>query len=214
MIEENVKNILSEVENSKTILIAVSKTQSIEAIKKAYNAGVHDFGENKVQELLAKIDLLPKDIKWHMIGHLQTNKVKDIIDKVSLIHSVDSIKLAEVIDKEAKKRNINANILLEVNIANEPTKFGFKTDELETAINSINALKNVHVKGLMCVAPKTDNSEENRKYFHEMNALKEQYGLNTLSMGMSNDYKIAIQENSSYIRVGTKIFGPRSSKNI
>ncbi len=206
MIETNINNILLELKNTNTKLIAVSKTQSIENIQKVYNAGIKDFGENKVQELLSKIDKLPKDIRWHMIGHLQTNKVKDIIDKVYLIHSVDSIKLANKINKEAKKKNIKVNVLLEINIANEPSKYGFKNNEIEDAIDYIKSLDNINIKGFMCIAPKNEN---NQTYFKQMNHLKKQYNYDILSMGMSNDYKIALKEKSTYIRIGTKIFGPR-----
>lgn len=207
MIEKNLLEIKKELKD--TNLIAVSKTKPIEMIKEAYNLGIRDFGENKVQELLAKIDKLPKDIKWHMIGHLQTNKVKDIVDKVYLIHSVDSIKLAKVIDKEANKKNIIPNILIEINIANEESKFGFKIEEIDNVIKEIKKLKNINIEGLMCIAPFTVNPEDNRKYFKQMNKLKEKYNLNILSMGMSNDYKIAIEEKSNYVRIGTKIFGER-----
>ena len=205
MIEE----ILKDLKGTNTKLIAVSKTKPIEKIKEIYNLGIRDFGENKVQELLQKIDKLPSDIKWHMIGHLQTNKVKDIIDKVYLIHSVDSIKLANVIDKEAKKKNISVNILLEVNIANEESKYGFKIEEIDVTIEEINHLNNINVQGFMCVAPNTINPEENRKFFKKMYELKKLYNYKILSMGMSNDYKIAVEEGSTYVRIGTKIFGER-----
>ena len=194
MIENNIKEILKELNNTNTNLIAVSKTQPTSIIQQAYDAGIKDFGENKVQELLIKIDKLPKDIKWHMIGHLQTNKVKDLIDKVYLIHSVDSVKLANVIDKYAKKKNIKVNILLEINIANEDSKYGFKTNEIEEAIKYIKNLSNINIQGFMCVAPNTNNPENNRIFFKQMKELADTYNYKTLSMGMSNDYKIAIQE--------------------
>lgn len=213
MIEKNIKRILKELNNTNTKLIAVSKTQSTEKIKEAYDTGIKDFGENKVQELLAKIDKLPNDIKWHMIGHLQTNKVKDIIDKVYLIHSVDTIKLANVIDKEAKKKNIKVNILLEINIAEEVSKYGFKINELDNAIKEITTLSNINIQGFMCVAPNTINPEDNRIYFKQMKKLANTYNYKILSMGMSNDYKIAIEEKSTYIRIGTKIFGSRIYTN-
>lgn len=212
MIENNIKEILKELNNTNTNLIAVSKTQPTSVIQQAYDIGIKDFGENKVQELLTKIDKLPKDIKWHMIGHLQTNKVKDIIDKVYLIHSVDSLKLANIIDKEAKKKNIKVNILLEINIANEESKYGFKTIELEEAIKYIKNLSNINIQGFMCVAPNTNNPENNRIFFKQMKELADTYNYKKLSMGMSNDYKIAIQEKSTYIRIGTKIFGNRNYK--
>ncbi len=207
MIKDNINSIMKNIGNSK--LIAVSKTKPIEMIMEAYEAGIRDFGENKVQELISKIELLPDDINWHMIGHLQTNKVKDIIDKVYLIHSVDSVKLAKVIDKEAKKKNIIVNILLEINIANEESKYGFNIEEIDKAIMEINNLSNVKILGFMCVAPNTDNPSDNRKYFKLMRELGNKYNYEILSMGMSNDYKIAIAEGSTYVRIGTKIFGER-----
>ena len=209
MIESNLKIIINELKDSNIKLIAVSKNQSIEKIKKVYNHGIKDFGENKVQELLKKIDNLPNDIRWHMIGHLQTNKVKSIIDKVYLIHSVDSVKLATTIDKEALKKNIIVNILLEINIANEESKYGFKIEELNQAIKKINMLNNVKIQGFMTVAPYTLNPEDNRIYFTKIKELLNKYNYKTLSMGMSNDYKIAIEEGSTHIRIGTKIFGER-----
>ena len=212
MIKENVEGILKELKKDCT-LIAVSKTKPVEMIKEAYDVGIRDFGENKVQELIDKMDKLPNDIKWHMIGHLQTNKIKYIIDKVYLIHSVDSIHLAEAINREAIKKNLTAKILLEINIANEKTKFGFSTDEITESLNTIKKLSNIEVLGLMCVAPDVDNSEDNRKYFRLMKELKDKLNLKILSMGMSNDYKIAIEEGSNYIRIGTKIFGERLYKN-
>ena len=194
--KERVLNILNEC-NDNCTLIAVSKTKGIDLIKEVYDVGVRDFGENKVQELLTKIDLLPKDIRWHMIGHLQTNKVKDIIDKVYLIHSVDSLKLAGEINKQAIKKNIKVNILVEINIANEDSKYGFKVSELDLIIDEIKSLSNVCVLGFMCVAPNTSNMEDNRIYFKKMKDLKNKYNLSILSMGMSNDYKVALEEGSN-----------------
>lgn len=191
-------------------LVAVSKTKSNEDIMKAYNLGIRDFGENYVQELIGKMDSLPSDIRWHMIGHLQTNKVKDIIKRnIYLIESVDSIKLATVINKEAIKNNKTVNILIEVNIVNDPNKTGCKLEELDNLINYVKELSNVKLLGLMAIGPITDNNELIRKYFHDMKLLKEKYKLELLSMGMSHDYKIAIDEGTSIIRIGTKIFGER-----
>ena len=207
--KNKVLEILNEC-NSKCTLIAVSKTKSVDLIKEVYDLGVRDFGENKVQELLSKIDKLPKDINWHMIGHLQTNKVKDIIDKVCLIHSVDSVKLASVISKEAVKKNINVNILLEINIAAEESKYGFRVEEVSGALNEIKKLPNIKVLGFMCVAPNTKNPIDNRVYFKKMFELKNKHHLEILSMGMSNDYKVALEEGSNYIRIGTLIFGERN----
>ena len=194
-------------------LVAVSKTKSNEDIMKAYNLGIRDFGENYVQELIGKMDSLPSDIRWHMIGHLQTNKVKDIIKRnIYLIESVDSIKLATVINKEAIKNNKTVNILIEVNIVNDPNKTGCKLEELDNLINYVKELSNVKLLGLMAIGPITDNNELIRKYFHDMKLLKEKYKLELLSMGMSHDYKIAIDEGTSIIRIGTKIFGERQYK--
>ena len=191
-------------------LVAVSKTKRNEDIMKAYNLGIRDFGENYVQELIGKMDSLPSDIRWHMIGHLQTNKVKDIIKRnIYLIESVDSIKLATVINKEAIKNNKTVNILIEVNIVNDPNKTGCKLEELDNLINYVKELSNVKLLGLMAIGPITDNNELIRKYFHDMKLLKEKYKLELLSMGMSHDYKIAIDEGTSIIRIGTKIFGER-----
>ena len=208
MLKDNLKLVLNTIDN-KDKLIAVSKTKPVEMIKELYDLGIKDFGENKVQELINKIDKLPNDIRWHMIGHLQTNKVKDIIDKVYLIHSVDSIKLANEINKQAIKKDINVNILLELNIANEDSKYGFNINELDNAIENISKLSNITIKGLMCVAPNTDNPKNNRKYFKKMKELANIHNLEILSMGMSNDYLIALEEGSTYVRIGTKIFGER-----
>ncbi len=207
MIKENINKIKASIPNN-VKLIAVSKTKSIEDILEAYNAGQRDFGENKVQELISKIDRLPKDIKWHMIGHLQTNKVKDCIrDEIVLIHSVDSLKLAKEIDKESKKRNKITNILIEINIGNEETKFGIIPNELEDFLKQLKDLSNINIQGLMCVAP---NTSDTSKYFREMKALATKYDLKELSMGMTNDYKKAINAGSTMIRLGTLIFGERN----
>lgn len=194
-----------------TTLVAVSKTKSEEDILKAYNLGIKDFGENYVQELIKKMDNLPKDIKWHMIGHLQTNKVKDIIKRnIYLIESVDSIKLVNTINKEAIKNNKIINILIEVNISNEINKTGCIIKDLDNLINESKKLSNINLKGLMTVGTNTNNEEIIRKEFKKMNQLKEKYNLELLSMGMSNNYKIALEENTDIIRIGTKIFGERN----
>ena len=194
-----------------TTLVAVSKTKSEEDILKAYNLGIKDFGENYVQELIKKMDNLPKDIKWHMIGHLQTNKVKDIIKRnIYLIESVDSIKLVNTINKEAIKNNKIINILIEVNISNEINKTGCIIKDLDILINESKKLSNINLKGLMTVGTNTNNEEIIRKEFKKMNQLKEKYNLELLSMGMSNNYKIALEENTDIIRIGTKIFGERN----
>ena len=212
MIKDNIKSILDEISDYDAKLIAVSKTRTIEEILEAYNVGIRDFGENHVQELVKKRVLLPKDIRWHMIGHLQTNKIKDLLkDSVYLIHSVDSIKLAKEINKRS---SIKQDILLEVNIGEEESKYGFKPsfDELKKVLDEIKELENINVVGLMCVAPNTDNPIDNKKYFDKLRLLNDKLGLKVLSMGMSNDYDVAIKCGSTYIRVGTKIFGKREYK--
>ena len=212
MIKENIKSILDEISDYDAKLIAVSKTRTIEEILEAYNVGIRDFGENHVQELIKKRELLPKDIRWHMICHLQTNKVKDLLkDSIYLIHSVDSIKLAKEINKRS---SIKQDILLEVNIGEEESKYGFKPsfDELKKVLDEIKDLNNINVVGLMCVAPNTDKPIDNKKYFDKLRILNEKLGLKVLSMGMSNDYDVAIKCGSTYIRVGTKIFGKREYK--
>jgi len=226
MIKDNVGEVLTQIEAAKekttmdkaVTLIAVSKTKPVSAIEEAYACGIRDFGENKVQELVDKYDRLPKDIRWHMIGHLQRNKVKYIIDKVYMIHSVDSLRLAEEISKEAVKKQVNMNILVEVNMACEESKFGIQTTaECVELVKQIAKLPNVFVKGLMTVAPFTENAEENRIYFAKMRELavdikKENIDnicVDILSMGMSGDYEVAVEEGATYVRVGTGIFGER-----
>lgn len=198
-------------------LIAVSKTKPVEMLQEAYDLGNRIFGENKVQEIVDKYDALPNDISWHMIGHLQRNKVKYIIDKVTLIHSVDSLRLAETIEKEAAKKGITADILIEVNAAREDTKFGVLPEIAEELVSDISNLPHIRIKGLMTIAPFVDNPEENRIYFQRLRNLAVDIGENksdnvtmgVLSMGMTNDYEIAIEEGATMIRVGTGLFGAR-----
>ena len=227
MVKENLKtveeNIAAACERSgrrreDVTLIAVSKTKPVEMIMEAYDAGIRDFGENKVQELVDKYDKCPGDIRWHLIGHLQTNKVKYIVDKVKMIHSVDSLKLAEEISKQAVKHGVNVNILVEVNIADETTKYGISYEDCENLVLQIIGLPNIFVKGLMCIAPFTEISEENRKFFKKLCKLdvdiKQKMSNNTfmgvLSMGMTGDYAVAIEEGATHVRVGTGIFGERN----
>ncbi len=199
-------------------LINVSKTKPVEALMEAYTAGERHFGENKVQELVEKYEVMPKDIKWHMIGHLQTNKVKYIVDKVEYIHGVDSLKLAQVIDKEAQKHNIKVKILIEVNVAEEESKFGVTVAETENLVREIAKLNNVKVCGLMTIAPYVENSEDNRQYFVNLKELSvdiaakniDNVNMNVLSMGMTGDYGVAIEEGATFVRVGTGIFGRRN----
>ena len=199
-------------------LIAVSKTKPVETLQEAYDLGVRIFGENKVQELTAKYEALPKDIHWHMIGHLQTNKVKYIIDKAELIHSVDSLKLAETIEKEAAKHDLIADILVEVNVAEEESKFGMKMEEVIPFVEKVSAFPHVRVRGLMTIAPFVEDPEENRSIFADLHKLyidikKKNHDNDTvsvLSMGMTNDYEVAIEEGATMLRVGTGIFGARN----
>lgn len=198
-------------------LIAVSKTKPIEVLKEAYDLGVRIFGENKVQELTEKYEQLPSDIHWHMIGHLQTNKVKYIVDKAELIHSVDSLKLAETIEREAEKKNCIARILVEVNVAEEESKFGLKTSEVIPFVDKISKYPHINVCGLMTIAPFVENPEKNRPIFADMRKLSvdirhknvDNSNVSILSMGMTNDYEVAIEEGATMVRVGTGIFGAR-----
>jgi hypothetical protein len=199
-------------------LIAVSKTKPVEMLQEAYDYGCRDFGENKVQELLDKYEILPKDIRWHMIGHLQTNKVKYIVDKVYLIHSVDSLRLAQEISREAVKKNVSVDILIEVNVAGEETKFGTTCGEVKELVREISKLPNVCIKGLMTIAPFVENAEENRVYFSKLRELAvdidseniDNVSMKFLSMGMTGDYPVAVSEGAAYVRVGTGIFGARN----
>lgn len=231
MLKDNLKNVDEKITKAcerssrnreDVTLIAVSKTKPIETLQEAYDLGVRVFGENKVQELTEKYDALPKDIHWHMIGHLQRNKVKYIIDKVDLIHSVDSIRLAETIDKEAEKHNLVANILIEVNVAKEESKFGLMPEELDSFIDEIAKLKHVQVKGLMTIAPFVENPEENRTIFADLRKLSvdiakkniDNVNVSILSMGMTNDYEVAVEEGATLVRVGTGIFGARNYAQV
>ncbi len=199
-------------------LIAVSKTKPVQMLQEAYDLGNRIFGENKVQEIVDKYDALPADISWHMIGHLQRNKVKYIIDKVTLVHSVDSLRLAETIEKEAAKKGVTADILIEVNVAKEDTKYGVMPEDAARLVSQISALPHIRTKGLMTIAPFVTNPEENRIYFQRLRNLAVDIGENksdnvtmsVLSMGMTNDYEIAIEEGATMIRVGTGLFGARS----
>lgn len=202
-------------------LIVVSKNQSIEKIEQAYAAGQRLFGENKAQELTAKYEALPDDMEWHMIGHLQTNKVKYIVPFVHLIHSIDSLKLLQEVDKQANKINRVVDCLLQVHIASEDTKFGFSASEIIEKLldDRFHGLKNIRIRGLMGMATLTDDQDQIRKEFKSLKALFEKIkvmhiptvSMQELSMGMSSDYKIAIEEGSTLIRIGTAIFGDRLS---
>ena len=203
-------------------LIAVSKTKPVEMLREAYDLGCRDFGENKVQELLDKYDKMPEDVRWHMIGHLQRNKVKYIVDKVYMIHSVDSMRLAEEISKEAVKKKVTVSVLVEINVADEESKFGTNVDDAVSLVENISKLPNIVVKGLMTIAPYVENSEENRLYFAKLKQIYvdiirkniDNVCMEELSMGMTGDYEVAIEEGATYIRVGTGIFGERQYTTV
>lgn len=214
---ENYIKILAELEEKKVVLVAVSKTKPNEDIQALYDLGQRDFGENYVQELVDKQAILPKDIHWHFIGHLQTNKVKYIASFVYLIHGVDSFKLLKEINKQAAKCNRVIDCLLQVHIAQEETKFGMDEAELEEVGSQINGLTNVRIRGLMGMASFNDDLEKVRGEFHYLGSLYNHFSPSTLkheswttlSMGMSGDYKIAIEEGSTLVRIGSLLFGSR-----
>ncbi len=231
MIRENLAEVRSNIakacekvgrEPSEVTLLAVSKTKPIEMIREAMAAGQRAFGENYVQEIEEKYAVLGDNADWHMIGHLQRNKVKYIIGKVSLIHSVDSLRLAEQIQKEAEKHSVTMRVLLEVNVANEESKWGFTPDETVEAVKAVAAMPNVHVCGLMTSAPITEDAESNRVYFRQLRKLFddikamniENVDMQVLSMGMTGDYTVAVEEGSTLVRVGTGIFGARDYSKL
>ena len=219
VVEENIKKACEKAgrDRNEVTLIAVSKTKPVEMLEEVYDTGIRNFGENKVQEMCEKMDVLPKDIKWHMIGHLQRNKVKYIAGRTELIHSVDTFRLAEEINIQAKKKNIIIPILVEVNIAGEESKFGTSAEDAMLLVEDISKLENVRIKGLMTIAPNVSNPEENRVHFRNLHKLLvdingkniDNINMNELSMGMTGDYEVAIEEGATYVRVGTGIFGNR-----
>ncbi len=211
------KNITSLLEGlpSKVELVAVSKTKSSEEILEAYNAGQRKFGENKIQDMTRKYEILPKDIQWHMIGHVQSNKVKYMAPYVSLIHGVDSLKLLKEINKQAQKNNRIIDCLLQIHIAKEESKFGLSVRESQQAIKIAKELPHLRIKGLMGMATFTDDQKQIEREFAGLKSLYDQFieqkiPLEVLSMGMSGDFLIAIEQGSNMIRVGSKIFGPRN----
>lgn len=227
MIKENIQEVQSHIADackrsgrdiSEVTLIAVSKTKPVEAIYEAMACGMTEFGENKVQEMCDKIEVIKEPLNWHLIGHLQTNKVKYIIGKACLVHSVDSYHLAEKIQTEAAKRNAQVDILVQVNVANETTKFGLSSDETIEMVEQISKLPNLHIQGLMTIAPFVDDPEDNREIFREMKQLSvdikakniDNVNMKILSMGMTGDYEVAIEEGATHVRVGTGIFGERN----
>lgn len=227
MLKENLAQVEAKIQEAcnkagrnrdEVTLIAVSKTKPVPMLQEIYDCDVRDFGENKVQEMCEKIEILPDDIKWHMIGHLQTNKVKYIVGKTELIHSVDSLKLAQEIQKQALKKDVIVPILIEVNIAQEDTKFGIKKEDTIELVKEISQLDHVRIMGLMTIAPYVENAEDNRLYFRGIKQLSvdidnqniDNVCMNVLSMGMTGDYTVAIEEGSTMVRVGTGIFGERN----
>ena len=230
MLAENLKNVEDRIcaackranrKREEVTLIAVSKTKPVSMLSEVYNEGIRCFGENKVQELTDKYDRMPMDVRWHLIGHLQRNKVKYIVDKVELIHSVDSVRLAETIEQEAAKKNVTVNILIEVNVAEEESKFGLKVEEVLPLIQEVAKFPHVCIKGLMTIAPYVENPEENRNVFARLQKLSvdiaekniDNVNVEILSMGMTNDYEVAIEEGATMVRVGTGIFGERDYTN-
>lgn len=226
-LEENLKNVEENImaackragrDRSEITLIAVSKTKPVDMLQEVYDQGIREFGENKVQELSDKIEVLPGDIHWHMIGHLQTNKVKYLVGKTALIHSVDSLHLAQEIEKQAAKQEVIVPILVEVNIAEEKSKFGIHKEEAFELVKSIALLPHLRIQGLMTIAPFVEDPEDNRLYFRQIHQLsvdiKEQnidnVRMDVLSMGMTGDYTVAIEEGATMVRVGTGIFGERN----
>ncbi|MBO5342693.1 MAG: YggS family pyridoxal phosphate-dependent enzyme [Lachnospiraceae bacterium] len=226
-IKNNYENVLQRVKDAcvrsnrevnDVTLIAVSKTKPVEMLQEVYDCGCRDFGENKVQEIMDKYEQLPSDIRWHMIGHLQTNKVKYIVDKVYMIHSVDSVKLAKEISKEARKKGVVVKILLEVNVAKEESKFGIMSETVNDFYKEVVDLPGLEVCGLMTIAPYVEDAELNRQHFVKLNQLMidiaqektDNISVGELSMGMTGDYEVAIEEGATFVRVGTGIFGERN----
>ncbi|WP_449148998.1 YggS family pyridoxal phosphate-dependent enzyme [Stomatobaculum sp.] len=219
-VESNIKSACEQVGRAResVTLIAVSKTQPVSAIEEAYALGIRDFGENKVKEMLGKEPQLPADIRWHLIGHLQTNKVKSVLSNTVLIHSLDSLKLLDAVDFEAMKQKITVEGLLEVNVAEEESKFGFHPSELWELLNRLRQYKNLRIRGLMTVAPFTTNAENNREIFRKLKEISidtkwntlDNISMDILSMGMTGDYSVAIEEGATMVRVGTGLFGARA----
>ena len=219
-VEANIRKACANAGRSRdeVTLIAVSKTKPVSMLMEAYDSGIRIFGENKVQEMCDKYEQMPKDIQWHMIGHLPRNKVKYIIDKAALIHSVDSLRLAETIQEEAAKHQVVMPILVEVNVAMEETKFGTSLAEAMELVEQISHFPNIRIEGLMTIAPFVEDPEENRKYFRALKKLAvdinnkniDNVHVRILSMGMTNDYMVAIEEGATMVRVGTGIFGERN----
>ena len=221
-IKDNIDNLKKDMKDYDAMLLAVTKTHGVDKIMEVYNYGLRDFGENKVQELLDKKDKLPDDINWHLIGHLQTNKVNKIVGEVRLIHSVDSLKILKKINNRAKKLSIVQDCLLQINISKEESKSGFYEEDIEDIINQAKELENVKIRGLMTMAPNTEDVSVIRSCFKGLKKIFDNLSnlsynnieMEYLSMGMTHDYKIALEEGANIIRVGSKIFGKRMYKNV
>lgn len=226
MIQENLSKVKERIKEAciragrkpeEVTLIAVSKTKPIEMIEEALACGKKEFGENKAQEMKQKQEILPKDINWHFIGHLQTNKVKYVVGRACLIHSVDSYHLAEAIEAESVKKNVISHILIEVNVAQEESKYGIRMEEAMDLVCMAAKLPHIKIEGLMTIAPFVENPEQNRRIFRKLHKLSvdiaakniDNVSMSALSMGMTNDYEVAVEEGATYVRVGTAIFGSR-----
>lgn len=231
MIKENLAEVEAKIcaaceragrKRNEVTLIAVSKTKPVSMLMEAYDSGIRKFGENKVQEMMDKYESMPQDIHWHMIGHLQRNKVKYLMGKAALIHSVDSLRLAEEISSQSVRHGVNTDILIEVNIAGEETKFGTSRDEAIRLVEDAAKLPNIHICGLMTIAPFVDDPEDNRIYFRQIKQLSvdiaekklDNVDMWILSMGMTGDYEVAIEEGATMVRVGTGIFGERDYSSL
>lgn len=221
MIQQNIDRIYKKINEIKSseqevLLVAVSKYRSIESMMRVYEAGVKDMAENRVQEFLQKYDQLPKDITWHLIGHLQTNKVKYVVGKVALIHSLDSLRLAEEIQKQSEKQKVVTDVLIQINIADEASKFGFQKEEVKDAVEQIKTMPNIYIKGLMCIAPLDATTQMLNNYFKEMKTIYEnlkvlyndtdRVNMHYLSMGMSGDFELAVKNGANLVRIGSAIF--------
>ena len=227
MLEQNLRNVKAKIAAAceranrnpeDVLLVAVSKTKPLSDVEELIKCNQQDFGENKVQELVDKYENVSTSVNWHLIGHLQTNKVKYIVDKACLIHSVDSVHLAKEIEKEAAKKGVIAKILIQVNIAKEDTKFGISEEDIYDLIDEIKNFEHIQIEGLMTIAPFVENPEKNRVHFRNLHQLSldikskniDNVNMNVLSMGMTNDYEVAIEEGATIVRVGTGIFGARN----
>ena len=221
-IKDNIDDLKKDMKDYDAMLLAVTKTHGVDKIMEVYNYGLRDFGENKVQELLDKKDELPDDINWHLIGHLQTNKVNKIVGEIRLIHSVDSLKILKKINNRAKKLSIVQDCLLQINISKEESKSGFYEEDIEDIINQAKELENVKIRGLMTMAPNTEDVSVIRSCFKGLKKIFDNLSnlsynnieMEYLSMGMTHDYKIALEEGANIIRAGSKIFGKRMYKNV